>query len=239
MNKLGIDPDKYKNLDEQLEKFSFVLINPPSEFVIKPGDIVYLLKPGTPFQPKETSASNSNLNLNYNKKQSTNQLPTNLFNIDEESPVKSSNLIEAFSLPTLIHSIDEAWEECQSVNTNCNESKYNYKRKHELFNKKLTMNNLKKVFQPINRARGPKATRSLSCATSSQAQSIDYSDRMNLNLNETVSDIKQTEEPGSLLNLENKLKSRKIISNFRPNGNPNNYSTGIMNSENDHYQSNL
>jgi hypothetical protein len=47
MTKLGIDPDKYKTYKGMLdEKFSFVLINPTSEFLLKPGDIVYLLKPG-------------------------------------------------------------------------------------------------------------------------------------------------------------------------------------------------
>jgi hypothetical protein len=46
MNKLGIDPEKYKVDDQVYENFSFVLINPPCDFFLKPGDIIYLLKPG-------------------------------------------------------------------------------------------------------------------------------------------------------------------------------------------------
>jgi len=46
MNKLGIDPEKYKINDQVYENFSFVLINPPYDFFLKPGDIAYILKPG-------------------------------------------------------------------------------------------------------------------------------------------------------------------------------------------------
>jgi hypothetical protein len=46
MNRLGIDPEKYKNLERFDGKFSYVLINPPNDFNLKIGDIVYLLKTG-------------------------------------------------------------------------------------------------------------------------------------------------------------------------------------------------
>ena len=46
MNRLGIDPQKYKNLERHDGKFSYVLINPPNDFSLKTGDIIYLLKTG-------------------------------------------------------------------------------------------------------------------------------------------------------------------------------------------------
>jgi len=46
MNRLGIDPEKYKSLERFDGKFSYVLINPPNDFNLKIGDIVYLLKTG-------------------------------------------------------------------------------------------------------------------------------------------------------------------------------------------------
>ena len=46
MDRLGIDPEKYKNLELSEGKSSYVLINPPNDFSLKTGDIVYLLKTG-------------------------------------------------------------------------------------------------------------------------------------------------------------------------------------------------
>lgn len=46
LNKLGINPEKYKFENAMSEKFSFVLINPSCDYQLKAGDIIYLLKPG-------------------------------------------------------------------------------------------------------------------------------------------------------------------------------------------------
>lgn len=72
MNKLGIDPDKYKNFDENPEDYSFVLINPSHEFQLQSGDIIYLLKPGT--APKTRALDEMARNLDENILQTTNLL---------------------------------------------------------------------------------------------------------------------------------------------------------------------
>lgn len=112
MNKLGIDPDKYLNFEDQSEKFSYVLINPSFDVFLKPGDIVYLLKPGS----SNSSANNANID-------SLTKLPgqisinsRNLYGIDEEYLEESIDLLESFSLPTSMHSINDNWEESQFLN---------------------------------------------------------------------------------------------------------------------------
>lgn len=124
MTKLGIDPDKYKNVEDQSEKFSFVLINPHCDLFLKPGDIVYLLKPGTPVD---------NPNSNSNNKM-TPQKSHALYNIDEESPLESNQLIETFSLPTSMLSINESSEDaCRG-----------YKNKCDLTRKRYSLDNLQR-----------------------------------------------------------------------------------------------
>lgn len=46
MNKLKIDLNKYDLQKNQMDTFSYVLINPSSDFQLQTGDIIYLLKPG-------------------------------------------------------------------------------------------------------------------------------------------------------------------------------------------------
>ena len=74
MDRLGIDPEKYKNLERFDGKFSYVLINPPNDFSLKTGDIVYLLKTG------------------YKKTNSNNKTSETLNNLDadEESSLKAN-----------------------------------------------------------------------------------------------------------------------------------------------------
>ena len=46
MNKLKIDFNRYDLQKTQMDMFSYVLINPSSDFKLQSGDLVYLLKPG-------------------------------------------------------------------------------------------------------------------------------------------------------------------------------------------------
>jgi hypothetical protein len=46
MKNLGLDAAKYKQANSNTSTVSFVLINPPNDFRLKSGDIVYLLRPG-------------------------------------------------------------------------------------------------------------------------------------------------------------------------------------------------
>ncbi|CAF1054179.1 unnamed protein product, partial [Brachionus calyciflorus] len=116
MSKLGIDPDKYKNVEDQSEKFSFVLINPHCDLFLKPGDIVYLLKPGKPVLPSENPNSENQIENKCHK----------LYNIDEENP-ESNQLVETFSLPTSMNSINETWNDGNIIMQNYgNTSKKRY-----------------------------------------------------------------------------------------------------------------
>ena len=112
MNRLGIDPEKYKNLECSDGKFSFVLINPPSEFFLKNGDIVYLLKPGSPLPKsayKITDTNNNNITNNNETAFSAaiTKKPTQL-NFDDDS---------------LIHTSDE--NTFKEIQENCRDSKRN------------------------------------------------------------------------------------------------------------------
>lgn len=109
MNKLGIDTEKYKIDDQVYENFSFVLINPPYDFFLKPGDIVYLLKPGNYMRkesrivtewgnPKPTSLldlykSSNSINSHRSTSAQTNNFLSNLnkFKHIVLSPFKSSS----------------------------------------------------------------------------------------------------------------------------------------------------
>ena len=96
MNKLGINPEKYKNIEDNSDKFSFVLINPPHDYIISPGDIVYLLKPGLPPQSsKENNFKSPIFNVNFSKEISNfNDNPKNvsdsLLNLNQKSLANSS-----------------------------------------------------------------------------------------------------------------------------------------------------
>jgi hypothetical protein len=127
MNKLGIDPDKYKPTTDQLEKFSYVLINPAESFQLRAGDIVYLLKPGSnntssvsktnPIKPPNTVAAvDSNKNhietrVAHGPVDDHETMSHDLFNIDAEetfslhpsSPFNSHRLVA-------MHSMDEIWD---------------------------------------------------------------------------------------------------------------------------------
>jgi hypothetical protein len=46
MNKLKINLNRYDLQKTQMDTFSYVLINPSSDFQLQSGDLVYLLKPG-------------------------------------------------------------------------------------------------------------------------------------------------------------------------------------------------
>ena len=134
MNKLGIDPDKYKpTMDQSVyEKFSFVLINPVESFALKAGDIVYLLKPGSnntsgltknPLGKSPTCYHNNNnsgieIKLTTDEHETFSQNGTaahDLYNIDEEtfsiihpsSPFSSHRLVS-------MHSMDEIWDDKKS-----------------------------------------------------------------------------------------------------------------------------
>lgn len=110
MNKLGIDPDKYANFEDQSEKFSYVLINPNCDVFLRPGDIIYLLKPGS------FSSIGNKMNSESTRK-FPGQMSTqshNLYDIDEENQDESIDLIESFSLPTSMHSINESWDDSRN-----------------------------------------------------------------------------------------------------------------------------
>ena len=62
MDKLGIDGRKYVTKSDD-GSLNFVLINPSNDFILQPGDIVYLLKPGTPIiQPEPVHQVTFNIN---------------------------------------------------------------------------------------------------------------------------------------------------------------------------------
>jgi hypothetical protein len=46
MNKLKIDLNRYDLQKTQMDTFSYVLINPSSDFQLQSNDLIYLLKPG-------------------------------------------------------------------------------------------------------------------------------------------------------------------------------------------------
>lgn len=61
MDKLGIDSSKYPKTHEKIDRTSYVLINPSSEFELQSSDIVYLLKPG---HKQSTSVLSNNTIIN-------------------------------------------------------------------------------------------------------------------------------------------------------------------------------
>lgn len=83
MNKLGINTDHYKAQSVLDPKSQCVLINPGSDFTLKPGDIVYLIKPG---------------NLPTGKLKSIKELPSDVaFSLNES---ESSDELNEFLTPT-------------------------------------------------------------------------------------------------------------------------------------------
>jgi hypothetical protein len=71
MNKLGMNTDKYNTIPKiSSENTSYVLINPSNNFLLRNGDIVYLLKPGCYVQQRHsngthtTAASSETNNIN-------------------------------------------------------------------------------------------------------------------------------------------------------------------------------
>jgi hypothetical protein len=49
MRKLNMNPNKYEKNKKFSWKTSYVLINPPIDFRLQTGDIIYLIKPGDVF----------------------------------------------------------------------------------------------------------------------------------------------------------------------------------------------
>jgi hypothetical protein len=178
MNKLGIDPDKYKSYDEHAEKFSYVLINPPHDYILKAGDIVYLLKPGSntfPAMPNESEDLSLGQQSSQQRQHDLNS-PTNTTiitpnqqqqqqrnNEDPQSPKMSidsptTRLQEhqKFSLPmSSSHlSIDESWLELNAtpaIGDEISEATTANKSKKnsiDFIASKLNLNNLKKIFLP-------------------------------------------------------------------------------------------
>ncbi len=46
IKKLNMNSKKYESLNKADIDHAYVLINPPSDFLLQPDDIIYLLKPG-------------------------------------------------------------------------------------------------------------------------------------------------------------------------------------------------
>lgn len=85
MHKLGINTDHYKAQSVLDPKSHCVLINPGSDFALKPGDIVYLIKPGNlpAGKLKPIKESPSDVAFSLNESESNDDLnefltPTNL-----------------------------------------------------------------------------------------------------------------------------------------------------------------
>ena len=110
MNKLGIDSKKYitKNDDASL---NFVLINPPNDFALQSGDIVYLLKPSNPIEQLGTSPSNhtsATFNLNETNSESDSEEKAQEYLINRTpslrtptiSPSLASNRLSQSHLPS-------------------------------------------------------------------------------------------------------------------------------------------
>lgn len=80
MDKLGINTEKYTSNDENSMKYSFVLINPSTDFCIQPGDIVYLLKSGNFIEKDEINGFGSSGydDVDYNETiyNTVNEIPT-------------------------------------------------------------------------------------------------------------------------------------------------------------------
>ncbi len=133
LNKLGINSEKYKNFEQhsQIEKYSFVLINPSSDFFLRPGDIVYLLKPGS----NQSQINFSNINKLNNEENNVNsKIPhlsvfsNDLYSIYEENnpndQIQTTSLIENAtskscsnirSAPTSYYSVeDDQWSETET-----------------------------------------------------------------------------------------------------------------------------
>jgi hypothetical protein len=114
MNKLGIDPNKYKSSEESssTERFSFVLINPSHDLNLQTGDIIYLLKPGTP--PKAlnttttTSAEATNNQLNASESNNAGNLSNIVFARDDVSSNNTISKSKTFGSDSL-HSTDPDW----------------------------------------------------------------------------------------------------------------------------------
>lgn len=136
LNKLGINSEKYKHFENhsQIEKYSFVLINPSSEFFLRPGDIVYLLKPGS----NQPQINIINMNKLSNDENINNKMPhlsvfsNDLYSIFEENnnpnelnnQTQTTSLIEnatsksclnVRSAPTSYYSVeDDQWSDTET-----------------------------------------------------------------------------------------------------------------------------
>ena len=130
MNKLGIDPDKYKSGNDHSEKFSFVLINPASEFPLKAGDIIYLLKPrcnnSSNIAQNQMNTKNNNteivngnevkissLNNNENETNNNNNINNNKDSDNSNEDffsIKSNSLLSSHRIMSM-HSMDEIWQD--------------------------------------------------------------------------------------------------------------------------------
>lgn len=157
MNRLGIDPDKYKYFEEESdEKFSFVLINPPNDFFLKPGDIIYLLKPGS----FNSNANMTEISDNFNTKNNSDvyQTPHDLYYIDDDvhGPGNSTNNMKSENtLPTTFHSIDETFKEFQLDDSfGFKPSKFGVDNlKQTLFHNSSSLKSFKKDEQLLNNSR--------------------------------------------------------------------------------------
>ena len=105
MNRLGIDPQKYKNLEKSDGKFSYVLINPPYDFNLKIGDIIYLLKTG---YKKENTLNGTNFKHSNDSKEEDSLLKLNRMNEETIHTNEKTNYTKRNSLSKLSFSLKQS-----------------------------------------------------------------------------------------------------------------------------------
>lgn len=153
MSKLGIDPDKYdkyKSYDEHMERFSFVLINPSHDYILRPGDIVYLLKPGASLTSNNTVSMDSGTGAGGGGMDATGTTGQETGNTsgghetiskdntsETSTPIIKTTTSSAVAAAVSHMSIDESWLE---------DAVGSAKNSTSLFASKLNLGSLKKLF---------------------------------------------------------------------------------------------
>lgn len=237
MNKLGIDPDKYKHFDEfSSEKCSFVLINPSSDFVLKPGDIIYLLKPGN---CNNTHSNNiqiierqfSNPQQQQQQEQQINHASND--STDKQQPTITNN--EALLLEDIIHQHQEQHQQSQH-NLNLDKFKFGQMptsshlsideswleemskkrpRKRDSFDyiaSKLNLSNLKRMFLPSSLS----SLSRLSTPRTTTGPPINPKARHDYVLNESTFNYRENYPRVGLFE-NGKARSKSIVTTYMPN----------------------